>query len=156
METIERAMDYVTSGVYVIGTCHETTSNLMTAAWVIPVSSRPHSVAIAVGNTHSTKDLLIASKKCILSVLATDQIEIAKMCGRGTGRNKNRIEEVKASINADGLPYIDHSVAWLTCEVKEYIQYQDHTIFFCEVVSAKEGAGKPLVMDNYVFFGKKR
>lgn len=155
METIGKAMDYLTCGVYVIGTRHEDTNNLMTAAWVIPVSSRPHSIAIAVGNTHHTKDLLIASKRCLLSVLATDQIEMAKMCARGTGKNKNRVEEVKASLDPDGLPYINHSVAWLTCEVDEYLTYKDHTIFFCEVTSAKEGAGKPLIMDNYVFFGKK-
>jgi flavin reductase (DIM6/NTAB) family NADH-FMN oxidoreductase RutF len=155
MDTIEKAMEFVTCGVYIIGTRHEDIKNLMTAAWVIPVTEKPHSIAIAVGNTHYTKELLIASRQCVISVLATDQIEIGKKCSRGSGRSRNRVEDVQASTDLNGIPYINDSVARLTCDVKDFYTYEDHTIFFCKVISADLGAGKPLIMDNYVFFGKR-
>ena len=155
MDTMGKAMEFITCGVYIVGTRHEDKRNLMTAAWVIPVSEKPHSIAIAVGNTHYTKDLLIASRQCVISVLATDQIEIGKKCGNGSGRTQNRVEDVNASSNSKGIPYINDSVARLTCTVKEFFTYEDHTIFFCDVISADLGAGKPLIMDNYIFFGKR-
>jgi 3-hydroxy-9,10-secoandrosta-1,3,5(10)-triene-9,17-dione monooxygenase reductase component len=45
----------------------------------------------------------------------------------------------------DGVPIIDGTLAWATCELRELIPGGDHTIAIGEVMSMGLGGGQPLV-----------
>lgn len=59
---IEKALDLLTHGVYIIGVKYGPKINGMTAAWVNQVSSKPPMVSVAIGKTHYTSELIPKAK----------------------------------------------------------------------------------------------
>jgi len=55
---IEKVLDLLTHGVYIVGVKYGSKINGMTAAWVNQVSSQPPMISVAIGKTHYTSELI--------------------------------------------------------------------------------------------------
>ena len=133
-------MSAITQGVYVIGAeSGNEKKNLMTAAWVTQVSSRPNQILAAVSAGHYTADLL--------------QEDEAKICGFKSGRNADKTALTVCRYKWRELPEIEGAAAVLYCEVKKIIKEGDHVLFIGEVLSGETGDKKPLIYDAKYYFG---
>ena len=83
-------MNAITQGVYVIGAKNGEKKNLMTAAWLTQISSRPNQILVAVSAGHYTAEMLQNNAHFTISVLAKGQEEVAKACGFVSGRNAEK------------------------------------------------------------------
>ena len=68
-KAVQKAMNGITHGVYVIGVHTQEKDNLMTAAWLCQISSSPAMLAVAVSKGHLTAELIEKAGCFTVSVL---------------------------------------------------------------------------------------
>jgi flavin reductase (DIM6/NTAB) family NADH-FMN oxidoreductase RutF len=115
-------------------------ANLMTAAWVTPVSHEPTLLAVSVHPARYTHDLIKKSGAFILNLPGRPLLEKVNKCGTLSGR------EVDDKFAAAGLtrgagrrvdaPWVEECLAHVECGVVEAIELGDHTLFVGEVLGA--------------------
>lgn len=150
----ENYMNKLVQGVYVIGTRNrEEKKNLMTAAWVTQVSSRPNQILVAVSAAHYTADLMLEEPRFVLSILGEGQEDVAKICGFQSGRRTDKTAQAACVYNWEELPEIEGAAAVLYCEVKKVIKEGDHILFLAQVFDGKTGDKESLVYDAQYYFG---
>lgn len=145
-------MKSLTQGVYVIGTKKDPSYNLMTAAWLTQISSKPNQIAAAVGSGHLTARLIMEQQCFSISVLADGQERIARICGTQSGRTADKFRLVPCRLNGHGLPVIFGCAAQLYCEVINCIDIGDHILVIAEVVDGKASSEKPLLYRAETYF----
>ena len=153
MEKANAAFRKFTYGVYVVGARHADRTNALTCAWVMRVSHRPPLVAVAVGKTRFTHDLIAASGAFSVNVLAEGQVELARHFGLKSGRDGDKFAGIPYREGRTGSPILEGVAAWLDCRLVEGFPAGDHTIFVGEVIDAGMGDRPPLVYDPRDYWG---
>lgn len=134
---IGAAMNTLTHGVYVLGVHTAEKDNLMTAAWLCQVSSSPAMLAVAVGSSHLTADMIRDSGAFTVSVLDKDQKEIAVKCGTASGRRTDKIALVDIDYTESGMPIVRGAATQMECRVVDVnTAVGNHIIFIAEVTDA--------------------
>jgi flavin reductase (DIM6/NTAB) family NADH-FMN oxidoreductase RutF len=135
---INKAMDTLTHGVYVLGVHTPEKDNFMTAAWLCQVAGSPAMIMAAVSSSHLTAELIKKAGMFTVSVLTKDQKKDALACGTASGRDKDKISLIKNTAYTEHqIPYIDGSAACLECTVRETHEIEgNHTLFIAEVINA--------------------
>lgn len=137
ISSITDAMNSLTHGVYVLGVHTSEQDNLMTAAWLCQVSSSPAMLAVAVSNGHLTADLIQRAGAFTVSVLNSNQKDIALKCGTVSGRKADKTTLVNIDRNGSGIPVIHGSIAQMECRVVDTNTITgNHTIFIAQVTDA--------------------
>lgn len=150
---VEQVIDKITHGIYVIGVNDGAKKNLMTAAWMMQISSRPAEIIAAVSKNHLTAELLSRAKVFSVSVLAKGQEEVARACGLASGRDTDKTAIAQAGV-VNGIPCIKDCAAVFICSLKDEIPYGNHTLFIGEVVEGKAVSDKEtLLYDRSLYFG---
>ncbi|MCD8121265.1 MAG: flavin reductase family protein [Clostridiales bacterium] len=150
---VQKAMDALTHGVYVLGVHTEEKDNLMTAAWLCQVSSSPAMLAVAVSASHLTAELIEREKRFTVSVLGAGQKEEALACGCVSGRKTDKTEKVKTQYTEDGIPMVAEAAAQLECKLVDAYSVTNHKLFLAEVVSADCASEDVLLYHKREFFG---
>jgi 3-hydroxy-9,10-secoandrosta-1,3,5(10)-triene-9,17-dione monooxygenase reductase component len=117
------------TGVAVITSTGPSGAGGMTANALCSLSLEPLLALVCFENSARTLPIVREAGRFAVNVLAP---ESEKLDGVG-----HRLE--------NGLPVIEGSLAWATCELRELIAGGDHTIAIGEVVSLGLGAGQPLL-----------
>ena len=146
-------MNAITHGVYVIGAKNGEKKNLMTAAWLTQISSRPNQILVAVSAGHYTAEMLQNNAHFTISVLAKGQEEVAKACGFVSGRNAEKTELVACIYDEKDCPIVKDSAAYMICEVNKVYQLGDHVLFAAEVLDGENSGKEPMVYHKADFFG---
>mgnify|MGYP005840488079 CR=1 FL=1 len=113
--------------------------DVMTAAWVAPVSHRPPLVAAAVSPLHHTHYLIGKSQEFVINVPARPLADRVMLCGTLSGRDVDKF--ARAGLTAVNgrrvtVPWVDECLAHLECGVVEAYETGDHTLFIGEVIGA--------------------
>jgi len=153
MARVDKAFGKFTYGVYVVGAKHGGRANALTCAWVTRVSFSPPLVAVSVGKTRFTHDMIKGSGAFSVNVLAEDQVELARHFGLKSGREVDKFAEVPYKEGITGSPILEGVAAWLDCKLVYAYEAGDHTIFVGEVVDAGTTAKKPLVYNPKDYWG---
>jgi flavin reductase (DIM6/NTAB) family NADH-FMN oxidoreductase RutF len=130
--------------VVLVSSRHGDTSNVMTLAWVTPLSSEPKLVGISVGNTRFSHKLITESGEFAVNVPDLNLLNVVMNCGKTSGANVDKFEEYGLTpiygerINA---PLIGECSAHLECRVIDSLLTGDHTFFVGEVVAASSVNG---------------
>ena len=137
--------------VCLVGAQKDGKHNVMTAAWVTQVSADPLLIAISVAPGRYTHDLIAQTGEFVLSILSSQQNEIASFCGSRSGREVDKIKALNLQTipsEAVKVPRIAGCLANLECKVVAQYPAGDHTLFLGEVVAADVAPGEaaPLVM----------
>ena len=135
-------MNAITQGVYVIGAKNGEKKNLMTAAWLTQISSRPNQILVAVSAGHYTAEMLQNNAHFTISVLAKGQEEVAKACGFVSGRNAEKTELVACIYDEKDCPIVKDSAAYMIC-----------VLFAAEVLDGENSGKEPMVYHKADFFG---
>jgi 3-hydroxy-9,10-secoandrosta-1,3,5(10)-triene-9,17-dione monooxygenase reductase component len=83
------------------------------------------------------------ARRFAVNVLSSDQEELARVFASKLPESE-KLDAVDHRLK-DGLPIIEGSLAWATCNLRELIPGGDHTIGIGEVTSMGLGDGEPLV-----------
>jgi len=137
-----KATDFLTHGVYLIGSSNGEMKNLMTAAWVAQVTG--NTVMVAVGKRHYTADVIRNSGHFSVSVLGQEHRELAAFCGKNSGRNVDKTVGMALKESQNGDPILDSAIASFSCQVVHMVDDLDHAIFFGKIVDSDAVGGTPL------------
>lgn len=118
--------------------------NIITIAWLIPVSVDPPLVAMSVRPTRHSYSLLVDSGEFVVNVPHIGLAAEALRCGRRSGRSEDKF--VTAGLTASRArhvrpPIIAECSAHLECRVVENVEAGDHRLLIGEVIDAYAGRG---------------
>lgn len=114
--------------------------NAMTAGWCMWTSGRPPMLAVSVGLTRYTHDLIQARREFVIAFPAEGQAEGTLAVGSRSGRDApDKVAEAGLATlpaTAVGVPLIAGAAANFECRLVGQLTTGDHTIFVGEVVAA--------------------
>ncbi|MCK5228897.1 MAG: flavin reductase family protein [Desulfobulbaceae bacterium] len=118
---------------------HEKTINLMTAAWCMPVSKKPPMLAVAIGTSRFTHELIIKSGEFCVCVPGHDLAEQVMCAGTTSGRSgDNKFEKCGlTAITGEHVqaPLVSECLGALECKLDSHPTAGDHSIIVGEVLA---------------------
>jgi flavin reductase (DIM6/NTAB) family NADH-FMN oxidoreductase RutF len=127
-------------------TCCDTEgkSNIITIAWLIPVSVKPPLVGMSIGPSRFSYGLIRETGEFVINVAPYDIARQVLFCGRRSGREVDKFAETGLTpMEAQHVrpPVIKECVAHLECRVVQDIEAGDHQIVVGEVLAACANRG---------------
>lgn len=136
---IKRSLGQMMKGVQVVGATHGGVTHLYTSHWVCQVSFEEPIVLASVSPKHDTHDLIEASGRFSVSILAADQVAAGQYFSYPGRRFRHFATELVETLD-DGLPVVPNSIAWLACDVVQKLPVElDHSLFLARVTAVGEG-----------------
>ncbi len=130
----------INSGPVILVTAHHKgRSNIITLAWQTPVSHVPPLVAISVGRTRYSHDLIARSGEFVVNVPTRELLAKLDYCGSVSGRDVDKFKETGLTARPARVvraPLIQECAGHLECKLSSSLPTGDHTIFIGEVVAA--------------------
>jgi flavin reductase (DIM6/NTAB) family NADH-FMN oxidoreductase RutF len=138
----------LTMGVYIVGVTDGSERDAFTAASIAHISYQPLLLSMAVNPQHASYRLLLAGKGWTVSVLGSDQIELARRFGTG-GQGWDKMTGVKWASASSGAPYLEHGIAYFDCRLTADYPAGDHRLVVGHVIGgailSHETSTKPLI-----------
>jgi 3-hydroxy-9,10-secoandrosta-1,3,5(10)-triene-9,17-dione monooxygenase reductase component len=131
------------TGVAVITSSSPAGAGGMTANALCSLSLDPLLALVCFENQARTLPIVRQAQRFAVNVLAADQEELARVFASKMPESE-KLEGVEHRL-LDGMPVIDGSLAWATCELQQLIAGGDHTIAIGRVTTLGLGAGDPLL-----------
>jgi len=125
----------LTHGVYVVCAQHQGKRGGLAVAWAAQVGS--NAILICVGQQSATRELMLASKSFGLSVLASDQLAVARRFGSGSSRRIDKFEGVAYHMAETGSPLLDDCAMAFDCEVREVFELGTQRLIVGHILSAE-------------------
>ena len=115
-------------------------TNVMAAAWSMPLDFSPPKVAVVIDRNTRTRELVEASGVFALNVPSRRMAEATLAAGSASGRDVDKFQSLGLRIFAGGtvaVPLLDGCLGWLECRVipEPHIQ-EKYDLFLGEVVAA--------------------
>ncbi len=149
---LNKILDTIVSGVVVVTTSVHGNPFGMTASWVTKISSNPHMIAVSISPKCFTHNKLKESKSMGINVMSWDGLKIAQHFGTKTGKHIDKFEGMQFSHSALNNPVLNKgTLAFMDCNIVEYLQAGDHTLYLAEVVEGYFGENE----DPLVYYRKK-
>jgi len=119
--------------------------NIITVAWVTPLSISPPMVGISIAPKRYSHELISKAKEFAVNIPPMEIIEKVVGCGRVSGRREDKFSKfglTPTPAKAIKTPIIEECVAHLECRLVDQVTVGDHTLFVGEVLAAyaHEGA----------------
>jgi flavin reductase (DIM6/NTAB) family NADH-FMN oxidoreductase RutF len=131
------------TGVAVITSSAPSGSGGMTANALCSLSLEPLLALVCFENQARTLPIVRDSGRFAVNVLSQEQEDLAGVFASKLPESE-KLDGVPHRFE-DGVPVIEGSLAWATCELRELIAGGDHTIAIGEVQAMGLGAGEPLL-----------
>jgi flavin reductase (DIM6/NTAB) family NADH-FMN oxidoreductase RutF len=112
-------------------------TNIITLAWHTPVSFDPPLVAIFIGKTCFSNQLIKEGKEFVISIPTEDMGEKALLIGSKSGKEIDKFSEAKLTqLKSSKVkpPLIKECPISIECKLVKEVEAGDHTIFIGEVV----------------------
>ena len=133
------------SGVSVVTTVEQGMYYGLTVSSFSSVSLDPPLVLVCIDNGSRLMSMVRSSGVFCVSILGRDQ-EAASNYFASRGREPmTQITEVATTMNSDGVPIIDGSMAVLSCDLHEAVPAGDHALCIGRVKQVELGEGTPLL-----------
>ena len=139
-KTALRAINY---GLYILAATNGEDYGAGGVNWLTQVSFEPPLVAAGVKADSGSAAIIAQTGFFAVSVLADDQLDVAKAFFRSTSREGDTLNgQAFETGAASGAPIITACPWWFECKVTDTIVRGDHTVFVAEVIGAgvREGA----------------
>ncbi len=149
-DLLRQAMRFWVTGVTIVTATHQGVQHGMTVSSFTSISLTPAQVLISLAQNTRTHDLVFHSRSFGVSILSVNQQEISdRFAGRDVDES-NRLAGLETFTLASGAPMITGALAHLDCRVVTTLDSGTQTIFFGEVLAARniDEDGTPLVYFN--------
>jgi flavin reductase (DIM6/NTAB) family NADH-FMN oxidoreductase RutF len=113
--------------------------NPITLGWVMCTSHNPPMLAISIGSTRYSAEVLRHAKACVIAHPAAEQKEEALYYGSHSGRDVNKLETFNTKTTpAEKIDCVllTDAVVNFECRVVSELETGDHIIFACEVIAS--------------------
>jgi len=113
--------------------------NAITLGWSMCTSFQPPMMAISIGKTRYSHELIMKTREFVLVFPSEDMAEAVMFCGTHSGRDVDKFKETGLKILPAKFvkaPLIDGAVANFECKVVGTLETGDHTIFAGEILAA--------------------
>jgi len=120
--------------VYIIGVAHGAERDAFTAAAVMQASYQPLILAIAINPEHASYPLLRAGRSFAISVLAQNQMELARRFGTTGSPGTDKMQGVAWRTARRGAPILIEGLAFFECTVQAEMPAGDHRIVLGQVL----------------------
>jgi len=137
--------------VCLVGAIQNEKHNIMTAAWITQISANPLQLIISIDKSRYTHNMISETGEFVVSILGSEHKEIAAVCGSRSGRNVDKVKQLKIGTIPSAVvkaPRLAGCLANMECKVVAQYPAGDRTLFVGEVVAAdinKEDQ-KPMIM----------
>ncbi|MDR5709916.1 MAG: flavin reductase family protein [Armatimonadota bacterium] len=131
--TFRRIMGQFPTGVTVLAAKAGDTVHGMTANAFTSVSLQPPLVLICVRQTSRTKPVLDAAGWFAVSILAGDQMEVARIFADPDLDGAQRFARVRWRTGQSGAPILEGCLAYLESRIVATYEAGDHTVYLGEV-----------------------
>lgn len=147
---VKRLLMTLTQGVYVVGVTDDGANNAFTAAAVMQVSLNPPMLAVAVNPANASYPLLVAGGIFAVTVLRSDQRDVAGLFGTRSAHDGDKLHEVPWHASPGGAPVLDAGLSYLDCRVMSKHPAGDHVVILAEVTAGDflQPEGRPLRYDE--------
>lgn len=132
-------------------------ANIMTAAWVGPLSHNPPIVYVSIAPKRYTHNLILEAGEFSLNILTDAQRKLSTVAGTISGRKEDKLKrnifQMEPGI-AIKAPRLRGVRAVLECKLIKHFTAGDHTVFIGEVKNFIEDESKsPLILFNLKYYG---
>lgn len=125
-----------------VGSGHAGRTNVMAAAWAMPLDFDPPKVAVVIDKATLTRELVEASGQFSLNVPTVAQAELTRAVGGMSGRehadklDRCRVDTLPAP--GSGVPLVQGCIAHLACKLLPATAHVagPHDLFLAEVTAA--------------------
>lgn len=122
-------------------------ANSAVRASVVPDRQR---VAIYIFKRHLSHDIVAATGRFAMHLLARDQWEEAWSLGFRSGRDAEKLEGLPHRISGEtGLPILTRSYAWMECDVVNAMDGGASTFFMGQIARMGRGSGADVMTSAY-------
>jgi flavin reductase (DIM6/NTAB) family NADH-FMN oxidoreductase RutF len=114
-------------------------ANIITLAWITPVSMDPPMLAISVAPARHSHGLIAGTREFAVNVPAPSMLDAVWYCGTRSGRDGDKFAGAgltRAPAGAVDTMLIDECFAHVECRVARSVTTGDHTLFVGEAVGA--------------------
>ncbi len=113
--------------------------NIMTVAWITPVSAKPPLLAMSIRSERHSHNLIMESNEFVVNIPTYDLAEEVLFCGRRSGREHDKFKAT--SLHPQKAlkvrpPAIKECVGHLECRVFKTLKAGDHTLIVGEIIEA--------------------
>ena len=115
-----------------VTTMYRDQPNVMTAAWMQPLSLSPLLLTIAVQPSRLTHEFMSKTEVFALNFPTIDLLSAVHLCGMVSGHEQDKFEATKLTPElgvATEAPLIAECVAHVECEVRDRVTIGDHDLF---------------------------
>jgi flavin reductase (DIM6/NTAB) family NADH-FMN oxidoreductase RutF len=147
-----RVFFLVSAGMYLISTKSGNKYNSAIASSLIQVSSSPPKMIVSIHKESLTHEYIQESKLFGVSVLSADTPKkFIMLLGFRSGKTHEKFKDLNYKIGKSGAPIaLDHTIAYLDCQVEESLDCETHTVFAAKVIDAELiSTEKPMTYIHY-------
>lgn len=125
-----------------VGSAHGGRTNVMAAAWAMPLDFDPPKVAVVIDKATLTRELIDASGVFSVCVPCVAQADLTRAVGGESGKDhSDKLQRCGVSIEPGpetGCPLVQGAIAWMECRVLPATTHVagPHDLILAEVVSA--------------------
>jgi flavin reductase (DIM6/NTAB) family NADH-FMN oxidoreductase RutF len=124
--------------------------NVLPLAWAMPTSREPVLVAVSIGLSRYSHELIEETGEFVINLPTVDIIKEMLACGRTSGKTSNKFAQTGLTPvpgRKVKAPIIKECIAHLECKVHSQFKTGDHTVFVGHVIAAY--ANKGVFTDKY-------
>jgi len=113
--------------------------NIMTIAWLIPVSANPPLLVMSVRPERYSHNLILESGEFVVNVPSFDLAQEVLFCGRRSGREHDKFKATSLRTQKARkvhAPIIKECVGHLECRVFKTVRAGDHTLIIGKIIEA--------------------
>jgi flavin reductase (DIM6/NTAB) family NADH-FMN oxidoreductase RutF len=154
LDVFKQSMRLLAGGVCILATKHDGEWHGLTMTAVCSLTADPPSLIACVNRDAGAHRGICSSKRVSVNVLSGDQMGLAELFSSSTVKGPDRFDERQWTPMASGVPALIDALAVLDCEIMQETTLGQHSVFFCEVKSARLQPGSnPLVHFDRQFCG---
>jgi flavin reductase (DIM6/NTAB) family NADH-FMN oxidoreductase RutF len=139
--------------LYIVTAAHDGVENGQIATWIMPstlVKDRPRIVAV-FSPQNRTHDLIEASGRFVLNMLADDQYELVPLFGLASGRDFDKFDGMTLGRTSSGLPVIPGACGWAECLIVASNDAGDRRVYIADIVEQHVLSDKTPLRKNDAF-----
>ncbi|HKC47622.1 MAG TPA: flavin reductase family protein [Gemmatimonadales bacterium] len=141
-------------GLYVVTVRADGEEHGMTANWITQASVDPPMIAVSIENRSKTIGLIRDAHHFAVSLLTTEQSELAGKLGRTSEQAPQKLKGVKTKPAPKAqTPVLTEAVGWVECRAVASLPAGDHTLVLGEILEAgvENGDATPLTLQTAGF-----
>jgi len=116
--------------------------NAIVLGWAMSTSHKPPMIAISVGHTRYSHELIAKSKEFVAVIPSHEMTNATVLLGTRSGRQGDKMKAAGVKLlpaSVVSAPLVDDACANFECKVVAELATGDHTIFVGEVLAAHAG-----------------